>query len=109
MRLNDQSTMDVCGGMLLPPFFPITSERNPADTLCVAQPNVLDSIITKLLVTTKQLLQGLEQWSQGIISEEDVSAGLPRVSSRLTQRRGGLTARRSAMSMSSWGTGSSTV
>jgi hypothetical protein len=38
-----------------------------------SQPNVLDSIITKLLVTTKQLLQGLEQWSQGVISEEDVS------------------------------------
>lgn len=62
---------------------PISSERDPANTLCAAQPNVLDSIITKLLVTTKQLLQGLEQWSQGIISEEDVSAGLLRVSSRL--------------------------
>ncbi|EIW67898.1 hypothetical protein TREMEDRAFT_32672, partial [Tremella mesenterica DSM 1558] len=33
----------------------------------------LDSIITRLLVTTKQMLQGLDQWSQGIITEEDVS------------------------------------
>ncbi|WVQ76409.1 hypothetical protein IAR50_006075 [Cryptococcus sp. DSM 104548] len=38
-----------------------------------AYPNALDSSITRLLVTTKQLLQGLEQWSQGIISETDVS------------------------------------
>ncbi|WVN87376.1 uncharacterized protein L203_102554 [Cryptococcus depauperatus CBS 7841] len=38
-----------------------------------AYPNALDSSITRLLVTTKQLLQGLEQWSQGVISEDDVS------------------------------------
>ncbi|WVQ80470.1 hypothetical protein IAT38_002575 [Cryptococcus sp. DSM 104549] len=36
-------------------------------------PSALDSSITRLLVTTKQLLQGLEQWSQCIISENDVS------------------------------------
>ncbi|RXK35498.1 hypothetical protein M231_07230 [Tremella mesenterica] len=36
-------------------------------------PAALDSIITRLLVTTKQMLQGLDQWSQGIITEEDVS------------------------------------
>ncbi|WVF66388.1 hypothetical protein IAT40_001128 [Kwoniella sp. CBS 6097] len=35
--------------------------------------SALDSSITRLLVTTKQLLQGLEQWSQRIISENDVS------------------------------------
>ncbi|WWC85563.1 uncharacterized protein L201_000427 [Kwoniella dendrophila CBS 6074] len=35
--------------------------------------SALDSSITRLLVTTKQLLQGLEQWSQSLISETDVS------------------------------------
>ncbi|WRT63562.1 uncharacterized protein IL334_000467 [Kwoniella shivajii] len=35
--------------------------------------SALDSSITRLLVTTKQLLQGLEQWSQCLISETDVS------------------------------------
>ncbi|KAK8845370.1 hypothetical protein IAR55_006083 [Kwoniella newhampshirensis] len=35
--------------------------------------SALDSSITRLLVTTKQLLQGLEQWSQRVISENDVS------------------------------------
>ncbi|OCF59952.1 hypothetical protein L486_02625 [Kwoniella mangroviensis CBS 10435] len=35
--------------------------------------SALDSSITRLLVTTKQLLQGLEQWSQALISETDVS------------------------------------
>ena len=33
----------------------------------------MDSTITRLLVTTKQLLQGLDQWAQGHISAEDVS------------------------------------
>ncbi|OWZ72294.1 hypothetical protein AYX14_02263 [Cryptococcus neoformans] len=36
-------------------------------------PSALDSSITRLLVTTKQLLQGLDQWSHGLISEIDVS------------------------------------
>ncbi|KAL7418988.1 Bud site selection protein 6 [Cryptotrichosporon argae] len=36
-------------------------------------PAALDSYITKLLVVTKQLLQGLEQWAQGQLSEDDVS------------------------------------
>ncbi|WWC67062.1 uncharacterized protein I206_100969 [Kwoniella pini CBS 10737] len=35
--------------------------------------SALDSSITRLLVTTKQLLHGLEQWSQSLISETDVS------------------------------------
>ncbi|KAL1412086.1 Bud site selection protein 6 [Vanrija albida] len=35
--------------------------------------SALDSYITRLLVVTKQLLQGLEQWCQGTLSEEDVS------------------------------------
>ncbi|WWC57870.1 uncharacterized protein I303_100405 [Kwoniella dejecticola CBS 10117] len=35
--------------------------------------SALDSSITRLLVTTKQLLHGLEQWSQALISETDVS------------------------------------
>lgn len=42
------------------------------------QPNVLDSNITRLLVTTKQLLQGLEHWASGQISEEDVSRHVER-------------------------------
>ncbi|KAI9636003.1 actin interacting protein 3-domain-containing protein, partial [Dioszegia hungarica] len=33
----------------------------------------LDSSITRLLVVTKQLLQGLEQWAQGYLTEENVS------------------------------------
>lgn len=33
----------------------------------------MDSAVTKLLVATKQLLEGLTKWSQGKISEEEVS------------------------------------
>lgn len=36
------------------------------------QTSTLDSFITRLLVVTKQLLQGLEQWSSGQLSEEEV-------------------------------------
>lgn len=39
-----------------------------------SQTSTLDSYITRLLVVTKQLLQGLEQWSQRQLSEEAVSA-----------------------------------
>lgn len=43
------------------------------------QASTLDSFITRLLVVTKQLLQGLEQWSQRQLTEEDVSAAqIPR-------------------------------
>lgn len=38
----------------------------------IQYPSALDSSITRLLVTTKQLLQGLDQWSHGLISEIDV-------------------------------------
>ncbi len=37
------------------------------------QAGSLDSHITRLLVTTKQLLQGLDAWAQGGISEDAVS------------------------------------
>lgn len=49
-----------------------------------SQASTLDSFITRLLVVTKQLLQGLDQWSQGMLSEEDVSGG---VDLRCSRRR----------------------
>ncbi|ORX33551.1 actin interacting protein 3-domain-containing protein [Kockovaella imperatae] len=42
-----------------------SSSRTPGGTL--------DSNITRLLVTTKHMLQGLESWSQGSLDEEGVS------------------------------------
>jgi hypothetical protein len=33
----------------------------------------LETTVTKLLVATKQLLEGLTDWSQGRITEEEVS------------------------------------
>jgi len=64
------------------------------------QPTIIDSSITRLLVLTKQMLQGMEQWSQAQISEEDVSTGCE------TRRE---TDDRYLISMSNWATGSSCV
>ncbi|WVR03376.1 hypothetical protein IAU60_000367 [Kwoniella sp. DSM 27419] len=57
-----------------PPPAVIPPRRQASITKSGGQYNsALDSSITRLLVTTKQLLQGLDQWSQAIISETDVS------------------------------------
>lgn len=42
--------------------------------LCCMQTGSLDSEITRLLVTTKQMLQGLEAWAVGNLDEDGVSA-----------------------------------
>jgi len=49
--------------------YKLSVQINPADE----KPTIIDSSITRLLVLTKQMLQGMEQWSQGQIGEEDVS------------------------------------
>lgn len=51
------------------------------------QPTMLDSSITRLLVVTKQMLQALEQWSQGQVSEEDVRDSFSQTFDRIDYTR----------------------
>ncbi|KAK4686108.1 hypothetical protein P7C73_g4029, partial [Tremellales sp. Uapishka_1] len=58
---------------LEPSLFKRESDRRRPSASSRSNPSALDSSITRLLVVTKQLLQGLEQWALRNLSEDDVS------------------------------------
>ncbi|BGP12182.1 hypothetical protein JCM10213_009334 [Rhodosporidiobolus nylandii] len=56
------------------PTTSVTSSRASTRTNGPASTSNLESTITRLLVATKQLLEGLAKWSRGEVSEEAISA-----------------------------------
>lgn len=94
LRLATAFILLQCTYLLIPSLF-------WADTNTYPQTSTLDSFITRLLVVTKQLLQGLDQWSQGVLSEEDVSAHQARQRARTKPSRSAISTFALATALSS--------
>ncbi|GAA6007999.1 hypothetical protein JCM10207_006992 [Rhodosporidiobolus poonsookiae] len=70
----DSNGAGATGGRAASPTASTSSRQSSTRTAGPASTSNLESTITRLLVATKQLLEGLAKWSRGEVNEEAISA-----------------------------------